>query len=118
MKDIKSFASEWETAWNAHDLERTLSHYRDDIVFRSLKAIDVTGSGEVKGKAALRVYWQTALERQPDLKFQVQEVFEGHGMLVITYLNHKNVLAAETLYFDQEGLVYKAAACHADNQDD
>lgn len=33
-------------------------------------------------------------------------------MLVITYTNHRAVLAAETLYFDDDGMVYKAAACH------
>ncbi len=58
------------------------------------------------------MYWSAALKRQPDLQFRVQDVFEGHKMLVISYLNHRGVLAAETLYFDEAGLVYQAAACH------
>lgn len=110
--DMKAFARSWEDGWNSHDLDVILSHYRDDIVFRSQKAIRLSGSGEITGKKALRAYWAAALDRQPDLKFSVQDVFEGHEMLVISYLNHRGVLAAETLYFDENGEVFRAAACH------
>lgn len=110
--DAKTFASDWEAGWNSHDLERILSHYRDDIVFRSRKAVPISGTGEVVGKLALRSYWTSALKRQPDLHFRIQDVFEGHEMLVISYLNHHEILAAETLYFDDRGKVSHAAACH------
>jgi hypothetical protein len=106
------FAKTWEQGWNSHDLDVIMAHYRDDIVFRSQKAAALVGQGELRGKAALRAYWAAALERQPDLRFRVQEVFVGHEMMVISYLNHRNVLAAETLYFDHDGKVYQAAACH------
>ena len=110
--DCKAFATSWEKGWNSHDLEQIMGHYRDDIVFRSLKAIPLVGDGEIRGKQALRDYWAAALRRQPDLKFSVQEVFEGHDMLVILYRNHKNILATETLYFDADAMVHQAAACH------
>jgi ketosteroid isomerase-like protein len=110
--DGQAFATNWEQGWNSHDLDRIMSHYRDDIVFRSKKAVSLVGQGEVRGKQALRDYWADALARQPDLRFRVQDVFEGHEMLVISYLNHLDVLAAETLYFDDEGRVFQAAACH------
>ena len=110
--NAREFADFWERGWNSHDLDVIMRHYRDDIVFRSRKAIPLVGHGEIVGKAALRAYWEAALERQPDLKFRVQEVFVGHQMLAITYLNHRGVLAVETLYFDDEGEVYRAAACH------
>ena len=108
----EGFAQDWEDAWNAHDLDRIMGHYRTDIQFRSRKAIALTGSGELHGAEALRAYWSAALDRQPDLKFRVIDVFEGHEMLVISYENHKGVLAAETLYFDDHGLAYRGAACH------
>lgn len=113
MLDAQTFAAEWERGWNSHDLDRIMSHYSEDIVFRSKKAVALAGTGEVHGKAALRAYWAAALEKQPDLAFRVQNVFEGHGMIVIVYLNHHDVLAAETLYFGEDGLAYQAAACHA-----
>ena len=110
--NLQAFAVEWEAAWNSHDIDRILSHYSDDIVFRSRKAIPLVGTGEVRGKAKLRSYWTAALKRQPDLKFSVQNVFEGHEMMVISYQNHRGILAAEILYFDRDGFVHHAAACH------
>lgn len=111
--DADAFAQDWQEAWNSHDLDRILCHYRDDIIFRSQKALALVGTGEMVGKPALRAYWSRALATQPDLRFTVQQVFAGHMMLVISYENHRGVLAAEVLYFDDQGLVYQAAACHA-----
>lgn len=110
--DTSTFAKDWEAGWNSHDLDRILNHYRDDVVFRSQKALLLVGDGEVRGIKALRDYWQRALDGQPDLRFDIQNVFQGHDMIVITYRNHRDVLAAETLYFDADGKVYQAAACH------
>lgn len=108
----QAFAAEWEAAWNAHDLDRIMAHYSEDIEFRSRKAVALVGQGELRGKAALRDYWSAALARQPDLRFEVVDVFEGHEMIVITYRNHRGVLAAETLTFNADGLAFRAAACH------
>lgn len=110
--DGRTFAAEWEQAWNNHDLDRIMRHYREDVVFRSKKAIPITGSGEVRGRDALRSYWSAALARQPDLRFTVQDVFEGHEMFAISYLNQRGVLAVETLHLDEEGRVFLASACH------
>ena len=113
--DYDTFAREWEAAWNSHDLDRILSHYSNDICFRSRKAVALVGAGELHGTDALRAYWGHALEKQQDLEFKVQHIFKGHQMMVITYLNHRGVRAAETLFFDEEGLVNQAYACHEAN---
>ncbi len=110
--DPQAFAQDWETAWNSHDLDRILSHYHPDVVFRSRKAKNLVGEGTLVGVAALREYWAKALEKQPKLRFTVVDVFEGHEMVVITYSNHVGVLAAETLRFESDGLVAEASACH------
>lgn len=111
--DFDAFAEAWEVAWNSHDLDRILAHYDDTVTFRSQKAVRLVGTGELRGKDALRAYWAKALAAQPDLSFVVVDVLHGHGMLVITYRNHRDVLAAETLRFGPDGLVIEASACHA-----
>lgn len=110
--DCEAFAQEWQDAWNSHDLTRILTHYSDNIVFRSAKAIALVGHGELRSKSELRDYWSKALEKQPDLRFEVVDVFSGHGMMVITYKNHRGILAAETLRLGDEGMVVEASACH------
>lgn len=110
--DFQQFAHDWEAGWNSHDLDRILAHYSEDVVFHSRKAQSLAGSGRVEGRRALRAYWAAALAAQPQLTFRVQEVFEGHDMMVIRYLNHRDRCATETLYFDENGRVIQAAACH------
>ncbi len=110
--DYAAFAEAWEAAWNAHDLDRIMAHYSEDVVFRSQKAMSLVGRGEIVGRDALRAFWAKALERQPDLSFVVVDVFVGHAMMTLTYQNQRGVLAAETLRFGPEGLVVEAAACH------
>ncbi len=111
--DIDAFAKAWAAGWNSHDLDRILVHYSEDVVFRSRKAVDLVGAGEIRGKSALRAYWAAALDRQPDLHFTVLQVFEGHQTVTLTYRNHKGVEAAETFWFGENGLATKAAACHS-----
>jgi ketosteroid isomerase-like protein len=100
------FAAEWCAAWNAHDLERVLAHFHDDVIFTSPIAVSLlpeTG-GVVRGKEALRAYWKEGLRRIPDLHFTVEAVFGGVDTLVIQYRNQKNVSVCEVLVFDA-GLV-------------
>ena len=34
-ESAEQFAAGWIAAWNGHDLDQILSHYTDDVVFRS-----------------------------------------------------------------------------------
>ncbi len=106
------FAADWQSAWNSHDLDRIMAHYDENIIFRSKKAVALVGTGEIKGRTALRDYWAAALRGQPDLKFTVTAIYEGYEMCVIAYRNHKGIEATETLWFNENGIVTRAAACH------
>ncbi|MDG1745675.1 MAG: nuclear transport factor 2 family protein [Planktomarina sp.] len=110
--DPWQFAQDWQDGWNSHDLDRIMAHYHEEVVFRSTKTQALVGKGKLTGHDELRGYWAEALKRQPDLKFQVQDVFQGHEMLVLSYSNQNNICATETFYFNTEGLVFRAAACH------
>jgi hypothetical protein len=106
LPDPHVFAAQWCAAWNAHDLDAVLAHFHEDVVFTSPTAaalLPATG-GVVRGKAALRSYWEEGLRRFPDLHFTVETVFAGIETLVIQYRNHKGVSVCEVLVFDA-GLV-------------
>ncbi|MBB2991781.1 ketosteroid isomerase-like protein [Mycolicibacterium iranicum] len=105
--DAARFAADWERAWNAHDVDAVLAHFDDDVVFTSpvaLRVVPDTG-GVVRGKAALRDYWTTALAGIPDLRFTVESVFEGIDTLVIAYRNQAGGSVSEVLRFNDAGLV-------------
>ena len=100
--DPAAFAAQWRAAWNAHDLDAVLAHFHDDVTFTSPVAtalLPETG-GVIRGKAALRAYWEEGLRRIPDLHFTIEAVFAGVNTLVIQYLNQKGVSVSEVLTFD------------------
>jgi ketosteroid isomerase-like protein len=109
----QAFAKEWIDGWNAHDAERILNHYAEDIVFLSPVAQARVGNGRVEGIAALGSYWRSALAAMPDLRFELKEVLVGHDCLTILYHNHLRGLVAETVEFAPSGKVIRSWACYA-----
>ena len=100
------FAAEWIGAWNAHDLDRILAHYADDIVFESSASTRITGdpSGRVVGKAALRDYWRQALQQVPDLTFTLKAVYGGaQGVAIRYHSSRTGAEAVEVLRFNDAG---------------
>jgi hypothetical protein len=61
--DARAFAKAWVEAWNAHDLERVLAHYADDVELVSPRARQVVpeSGGVIRGKAAPRAYWTQSM---------------------------------------------------------
>jgi ketosteroid isomerase-like protein len=101
MSDSQAFADEWCAAWNAHDLERLLTHFSDDVVFKSPAARKLLpgSDGTVVSKAALRAYWSEGLRLIPNLQFRVRGVFEGVDCLTINFVNQDGRAANEVLIF-------------------
>ncbi|ALR21039.1 nuclear transport factor 2 family protein [Sphingobium baderi] len=99
--DWAKFAEEWQSAWNAHDLERLLDHFHEDIVFTSPVAAGLLPKteGYIRGKESLRAYWSKGLQHIPDLHFTVERIFAGLNILVIQYRNQKNIVVSEVLIF-------------------
>lgn len=114
MHDARAFAEDWIAAWNAHDLDRILSHYATEVAFLSPLAQKRVGNGRVEGLAALRSYWSGALAAQPGLKFELLDVLTGHACLTALYRNHRGQSAAETFEFRSDGKVVRSFACYSD----
>ncbi|MYQ51454.1 MULTISPECIES: nuclear transport factor 2 family protein [unclassified Streptomyces] len=102
----RRFAARWQDDWNSHDLDRVLAHYAEDVTFSSPMIARLTGdeAGTLHGKAALRAYWFTGLEKIPDLEFEVIDVRAGVDALVIDYRNQIGGRVYEVLTF-RDGLI-------------
>jgi hypothetical protein len=112
-----SFAAQWIAAWNAHDLSGVLSHYTDDFEMSSPFIVEIADepSGCLRGKEKVRGYWQTALKKHPGLHFELLGVFVGANSVVLHYRRNFGQPAAEVLFFNEHGLVYRAAAHYHDS---
>ncbi len=68
---MQAFAQKWIDNWNRRDVEAVLGHFTDDPVFISPLAATITGDREVKGKEALRAYWNRASAESNSLRFDL-----------------------------------------------
>jgi hypothetical protein len=106
------FANEWIDAWNAHDVERVLSHYSEGFEMTSPLIGRIMGCPDatLRGKPAVRDYWKLCLQRMSGLRFRLAGVFIGGQSLTVRYLSVQGVDAVEWLLFDERRIVIKAAA--------
>jgi len=108
--DPAAFAVQWAAAWNDRDLARVLEHFTDDVTFSSPKALETVGRVTVRGKAALRGYWERALGRVETLRFDVvralwDPVRSEIGIVYDREVNGRRDRAIELLRFGADGRI-------------
>ncbi|MBP9160385.1 MAG: nuclear transport factor 2 family protein [Flavobacteriales bacterium] len=83
-------AGKWFEAFNAHDLEALLALYDDKARHFSpkLKVLRPETGGLVKGKAALRNWWQDAFNRLPTLRYEVKGLIVDNENVFMEYVRH------------------------------
>ncbi|MFN1215362.1 nuclear transport factor 2 family protein [Chryseobacterium kwangjuense] len=111
----QNFAEEWIRAWNSHDLEDILSHYTDDIEITTPMIVMATGGKEstLKGKEAVRQYLRKALDKFPDLHFELIQSTAGVNSVALFYRSIMDKHAVEVMFFDDEGKI-KTMYAHYD----
>jgi len=101
-------ARDWVDAFNRHDLNAVMSHYADDIEFSSPAVIDVTRepTGTLRGKQALEAYFAKALEKYPNLGFELLHILTGVNSVTILYRSlHRGSMGAEVMTLNGKGMV-------------
>jgi hypothetical protein len=109
---VQRFAIEWIEAWNAHDLDRVLSHYASNFEMSSPYIVTLAGepSGTLSGKPAVRAYWRKALSLFPDLHFDLVSILAGASSITLYYKGAGGRLVAEVFHFDANQKVSRAFA--------
>jgi ketosteroid isomerase-like protein len=106
------FARNWIESWNSHDLEAILSHYSEDIEITTpmIKMAIGIDSGSLKGKTVVADYWRKALEKLPNLHFELLDVTESVDSIALYYKSVMSKRAIEVMYFNEQGKVKKMIA--------
>lgn len=86
----RDIATQWMDAFNAHDLEKLLSLYAENAVHFSPKLLDRKPEtlGLIKGKAALREWWQDAFLRLPTLSYKPVKFIAEADCIFMEYLRN------------------------------
>lgn len=108
---IAKFECEWIEAWNAHDVDWILAHYRHDIRFISPFAARAGAPhGELRGRRALRDYFKRALASYPALHFEPIAALGGIRSIALHYRSVEDRQAIEVMELDARGQVRYATA--------
>ena len=108
----QTFADDWIASWNAHDMERILSHYTDDFEMSSPLIVERLGlhEGKLKGKVSVSEYWEPSLSLNPPLRFELLDVCVGIDSITLYYQNVGRRVVAETLFFNRYGKATRGIA--------
>lgn len=109
---VRGFANHWIQAWNSRDLDKIMSHYDSNVVLESPVAAKILNdsSGVVKGKDALRNYFQRGLDAYPNLKFELIDVMWGLSSIVLCYVNQRGTKTGEYMEIDTNGKIVRVVA--------
>ena len=108
-------AQEWVDAWNAHDPDRVVAHFADDVVVHSPLAAQLRpGShGVLRGREAVLSYYRDGLAASPGLRFSLVEVCLGVDGITIVYRNHRDIVVTEALTLRDDGLASEVRVSYA-----
>ena len=114
--EARQFAHSWIQAWNSHDLDAVMSHYAVEIVLTSPTAAKLLNdpSGTVRGKDAVRNYFERGLEAYPNLNFELLDVMWGVSSVILYYTNQKGAKTGEFMEIDSKGKVVRVVANYND----
>ncbi len=107
----KQIALNWIDAFNKHDLEKLLELYAEDAVHFSpkLKTREPQTNGWIKGKPALRLWWEDAFKRLPSLQYLLQNLVINEEQLLMEYLRkvegENDMMVAEILEIKDQLIV-------------
>jgi len=108
----KSIAMHWFEAFNEHNLNKLLNLYDDSAEHYSpkLKIKMPETLGLIKGKEALRSWWQDSFDRLPSLQYEVKNLISNDTSVFMEYIRHVNneedLKVAEVLEIKNGRIVY------------
>ncbi|HEY1097982.1 MAG TPA: nuclear transport factor 2 family protein, partial [Myxococcota bacterium] len=111
-------ARAWLKAFNDRDLDGLLALYADDATHISPKLRDrrpETG-GAIVGIAAMRVWWQDAFDRLPDLRYEERRITAAGRSVFLEYARvvsgEPELLVAERYDVDDDGRIRRSHVFH------
>lgn len=86
----EEIAKAWFKAFNTKDLNGLLALYHEQAAHFSpkLKLRHPETNGLIKGKSALRAWWQDAFDRLPGLQYEVVSLTANDERVFMEYIRH------------------------------
>ena len=111
------FARKHVEVWNAHELDAIVDLYTDTVELVSPLAAALSGDAVIRGRAALREYFARGLEKYPELKFEIIDVFRCRSSVTVVYFGAGRKRVAEVMFLRDDHKIERVFAhylCAAD----
>lgn len=108
---LQSIAFRWFENFNAKELEKLLSLYDDDAEHYSpkLKIHQPETNGLIKGKDAMRIWWENAFSKYPSLNYKVISLTANDDRVFMEYIrkadNENDLPVAEVLEIKNDKII-------------
>lgn len=116
-EELNKIANHWLAAFNVQHLDNLLSLYDEQAEHFSpkLKLHYPETKGLIKGRPALRTWWDDAFERLPSLQYEVVRLTPHDDRVFMEYIRH--VEDEDDLYVGEmlqikNGLIIKSSVFH------
>jgi hypothetical protein len=112
MSSPLTIAKLWLNAFNEHNLEALLDLYADDAQHFSpkLKFRQPETNGLIIGKDAMRIWWQDAFDRLPDLIYKEEQLTANNNRVFMEYTrivgDEPNMSVAELLEIKDGKIIF------------
>ncbi|MFI5193217.1 MAG: nuclear transport factor 2 family protein [Chitinophagales bacterium] len=100
---LEQAARRWIEAWNTRDFSAIMSHYAEDIKFRSAAAERrwKGSAGQLAGKAAVEKHFRRGIEEVPELRFEFHSILYAPDTILLLYRRENGRLAADSVRFNE-----------------
>ena len=116
--ELNLIALDWFDAFNHRNLEQLLGLYHDDAAHYSpkLKVRMPETLGLIKGKSALRKWWQDSFDRLPSLHYKFIQLTPHDNRVFMEYMRQvegeEDLRVGETLEI-KDGLIVASRVYHS-----
>ncbi len=117
INELHRIANHWFNAFNSKDIEQLLSlyHERAEHFSPKLKIRHPETKGFIKGRDALRHWWQDSFDRLPSLHYDVKRLTAQEDRVFMEYIRHvdgEEDLSVGEMLEVQNGLIVKSSVFH------
>lgn len=87
---LRTIAVHWLACFERRDLDGLLALYADDATHTSpkIRVRHPETGGRLRGKPAMRAWWQDSFERLPSMRYEPTAITADHRRVVMEYVRH------------------------------
>jgi hypothetical protein len=113
----EQFVKQWIAAWNDHDIAAIMEHYADDVDFNSpfIREMGINENGSITNKTKLKKYFENALQKNPELHFDLLHILIGSHSIVMFYKRMNKHFAGECVELNEDGKIIRSRSHYAIN---